>query len=397
MTQLTDKTIGVFFGGQSPEHDISIVTGLLAMEELTKMGIRTEPIYITTDGSWCMGEELRDRDFIQDIHSRDLYSLQRWSLDMRHRSPHLILTRRPNFFSKREKKVIDIAFPAFHGAYGEDGAFQGLCELLGVPYVGSGVEGCTLSMNKALTKQMFLVHNIPTTKFISFSAREWAADHDTVVQSINDELMYPIFVKPVHAGSSIGITRVKDSGTLSEAIELALSFDTHCIVENGVQKVRDLTCCIRELPDGSLQASHVQESKFEGSDFFSYQEKYLKDGGAQLGAATQQLIIPAEIPEDISQKIKQLSLETFKKLGLGGIGRVDFLYSDETSEFFANEVNPMPGTLYHHLWKKTGVESSELLEGLLSSALNKYDETRKKNTYFPSALLGDLKGSKFTK
>src|SRR3989344_5111674 len=148
MNQFKDKIVGICFGGQSPEHDISIITGLLVMEELARMKIQTEPIYVTTDGSWCLGEELRKRTFLQEIHMRDLYSLQRWSLDTRHRNPRLILTRRPHFFARRERKAIDIVFPAFHGTHGEDGAFQGLCELLGVPYVGSGVESCAIAMDK---------------------------------------------------------------------------------------------------------------------------------------------------------------------------------------------------------------------------------------------------------
>jgi D-alanine-D-alanine ligase len=136
MNQLETKTVGVFFGGKSPEHDISVVTGLLVLEELLKAGIAAMPVYVATDGAWCLGEAFRSRGFMQGIHNKNLYEYQRWSIDVRHRSPQMILTRRPHFFAKRERVAFDIVFPAFHGAYGEDGSFQGLCEMLGVPYVG---------------------------------------------------------------------------------------------------------------------------------------------------------------------------------------------------------------------------------------------------------------------
>ena len=393
---LTNKTVGVFFGGKGPEHDISVVTGLLVLDELSKMGIATVPVYISIDGAWCVGEAFRSRDFMQGIHQRDLYEYQRWSIDTRHRSPQLILTRRPHFFARRERITMDIAFPAFHGAYGEDGSFQGMCEILGVPYVGSGVTGCSLSMSKALTKRLFQSMNMPTTPFISFSAREWEENKRELLLSAG-KLTYPLFVKPVHAGSSIGITRVEKADNLESSVDLALGFDTHCLIEEGVPGVRDVTCCVRERPDGSLQASFLQESRFDGSDFFSYEEKYLKGGGAQFGNATQRIIIPAELPQEIASQTTEASIRIFRTFQLSGTGRVDFLFNPASGELYANEINPMPGTLYHHLWKESGVDTPSLLEGLLLAALRMYTQTRKKNTYFPSSLLTELKGGRLSK
>jgi D-alanine-D-alanine ligase len=395
-SDLKQKTVGVFFGGQSPEHDISIVTGLLVLNELEKLGIATEPIYIATDGSWCLGETLRSREYVQNIHTQNLYPLQRWAIETKHRSPHLILTRRPNFFSRRITKKIDIAFPAFHGAYGEDGAVQGLFELLGVPYVGSGVEGCSIAMNKALAKQFFESLHIKTTAFISLTDGEWQKS-SAAVFARTESLSYPLFVKPAHAGSSIGISRVQNKEALSSAIEVALGFDSTVVIENGVAPMVDLTCCLREKEDGNIEASLVQESNFGKSDFFSYQEKYLEGGGVQFGSAEKQVIIPARIPGAVAGQIQSISKQVFAALNLSGISRVDFLYNPATSELFANEVNPMPGTLYHHLWKKSGVESSQLVVGLLRAALRKHSTSLKKNAYFSSSILSIMKGNKLSK
>ncbi len=396
LDDIRHKTIGVFFGGQSPEHDISIVTGLMVVEELKKLGLKVEPVYIATSGSWCLGEELHDRTFLQNIHTRDLYPLERWSLDTRHRAPSLTLTRRPSFFTPRESKTIDIVFPTFHGAYGEDGAIQGLCEVLGVPYVGCGVEGSAIAMNKDLTKQFFRAQGVRTTDFVTCTARDCGEEWKGVKARVRESLTYPVFVKPAHAGSSIGITRVKTEEDLGPAIETALEFDTLCVIENGVSPMHDLTCCLREVGD-TIEASLIQDSHFGDSDFFTYQEKYLKDGGAQLGAAEKQIIIPAQLPAEVTSAIQETSKKIFRALGLSGIGRVDFLYNPQTTELYANEINPMPGTLYHHLWKKSGVDIETLLVDLLTTALKKYSENIRKNRYFASPILSDIKGAKFSK
>lgn len=395
MTEYLNKIVGVFFGGQSPEHDISIITALLILDGMKKLGIESIPVYITTDGSWCVGQVFRNREFFKDIHAKDLYNYQRWSIDTRHRGSQLILTRRPHFFAKRERIIFDIVFPAFHGVHGEDGNFQGLCEILGVPYVGCGVESEAIAMHKGLTKNFFESAGVATTRFISFSANDWKRRSGAILRQVGKELKFPLFVKPSHAGSSIGITRICDDSQLRGAIDLAFSFDTDCIIEDGVEEVLDLTCCVRELPDGGLQASEVQESSFEGSDFFSYEEKYLK-GGAQIGSSTRQIVIPARIPPTVTETIQEYSKRIFHRLGLSGIGRVDFLYNADKNQLYANEINPMPGTLYHHLWKASHVETSTLLLDLLRVAERRYKDNLVKNRYFSSSILSSVSGKKIT-
>ena len=396
ISKLQGKNIGVFFGGQSPEHDVSIITGSLVIEELTKLGLLVEPVYIATDGAWCIGEELRDKAFLQKIHTQDLYPLQGWFLDTRHRSPKMILTKRPHFFTRRIQKTFDIVFPALHGPFGEDGTLQGLCEIIGVPYAGSPVLGCALAMDKALTKQLFVANDIATTPFVNFSRTDWDNSRQKHLDLITEQLTFPVFVKPTHGGSSIGITRVKEVSSLSDAIETALEFDTHVLVENGVSPMQDITCCVREHEDGTLQASLLQDSGFGSSDFFTYQEKYLQDGGAQLGAedAMASLKIPADLPDADTKKMQELSKLIFAAAGLSGISRVDYLYNPETKQIYANEINPMPGTIYHHLWLKSGVETNEVVRDLLLISLKNQSARVKKGTYFESSILDMGGGSK---
>lgn len=394
-SNLIQHTIGVFFGGQSPEHDVSILTGHLVLSHLKEMGYQVVPVYIARDGAWCSGDELFDLQYLKEIHTHDLYQLQGWFLDTRHRRGTLEIVRRPHFFSRREKRVIDIAFPCFHGAFGEDGTFQGLCEMIGVPYVGCDTLGSALSMDKARTKRLLQAHQLPTTAFVSFSKQDWGSRKSELLHEIETTTSYPVFVKPTHAGSSIGISKVRDFSSLEEAIEAAFTFDTDVLVESGVSPMKDLTCCVRQVEDGSLQSSLIQESSFGKSDFFTYEEKYI-DGQGQLGGE-QQLTVPAAIPDDTTREIQSISQSVIRYFGLSGIARVDFLLNPDTNELFVNEINTLPGTLYHHLWKKTGVDTSTLLEDLLTSALYRHEATSIKHTYFASSILeagtGGKKGS----
>jgi D-alanine-D-alanine ligase len=282
---------------------------------------------------------------------------------------------------------IDLAFPALHGTFGEDGTIQGLFEMFGVPYVGCGVPASAISMDKALTKIMMQNAAVPTTKFIAFTKYEWQIQESRIKSQVKTELKFPLFVKPVHLGSSIGIGKVRDEKELKQKIEVALYYDDKVLVEEGVENVMDVTCCI--IGNQELVASELQESVF-AKDLFSFEDKYISDGGAQTGKAQNSLVIPARLPLEISNNIKQTAKQVYKALGCAGIARVDFLVEKNTNKFYANEVNPLPGTLYHHLWEKSGVKLPELLQKLVQYAEEKYKERRSINFTFESSVLTNL-------
>jgi D-alanine-D-alanine ligase len=387
---LTNKTIGVFFGGQSPEHDVSIITGRLVVSELEKLGYHTVPVYVGTDGAWSIGEELRDTQFMRNVHTKDLRSLQGWHLDTTHRTPYLTLYRRDR---TTESITIDVAFPALHGPFGEDGTIQGLCELLGVPYVGSPVDSTSITSDKSLTKRLFAEVGVSTPPFTEVTRNMWRASGDETIATIVEQFTFPVFIKPVHGGSSIGVTYASTHDELFNGLEDALQMDTNALVEVAVTPMHDITCCMRELADGAVECSELQDSSFGDDQFFSYEQKYFDRGGGQFGAENK-LQIPAQIPESITRDIKDCARTVFGVFRMSGIGRVDFLYQPQTGEFYANEINSMPGTLYTHLWEKSGVMTADLLQSLLETAQHKYKRKLRMNHYFASSVLHQMGGAK---
>jgi D-alanine-D-alanine ligase len=298
--------------------------------------------------------------------------------------------RRKGFAGK--SIAIDLAFPALHGTYGEDGTIQGMFEMLGLPYVGCGVAASAVAMDKALTKIVIKDAGIPTTKFIYFYKKDWEEKREEIISQIKS-MQWPVFVKPVHLGSSIGIAKIKnqDVKELENKVEVALHYDEKVLVEEGVENLMDVTCCI--IGNRDLRASLLQESVFN-DDLFNFEDKYISEGGAQTGKAVNNLIIPARLDQTTTSAIQNAAKAVYKALGCSGIARVDFLYNKQTKQFFANEVNPLPGTLYHHLWKASGLELDQLLQELIRLAEQKYKQKRQVTYSFESSVLKQLSGSK---
>lgn len=385
----TDKeTVGIFFGGKSPEHDVSIVTGELIVSGLKKLGYPVVPVYIGQNGEWYVAEKLGELKFFSaGNYQSALKGLNALSLDLEASRGKMVLKTK-GWGGKIY--TIDIAFPAMHGRFGEDGTLQGMFEMLDVPYVGCDVAASAVAMDKVLTKLFYRAEGISTTKFFSFTKREWEkAEADVIAQA--RPLSWPLFVKPARLGSSIGIAKTRDEKELKFAIEVALHYDTKVIVEEGVEPVMDVTCSV--IGHSALVASLLQESSF-GKDFFSYEDKYLNDGGAQLGNAKQSIIIPASLDAKTTEAIRETAKKVYALLGMSGIARVDFLFNTQSGEWFVNELNTMPGTLYHHLWKESGIELPELLERLLASAKEKHAETESMTHIFKSEILNVARSAK---
>lgn len=386
------QTIGVFFGSRSPEHDISIITGEFIIAELKKIGYSVVPIYLSKTGEWHISERVGSlKFFTRSNYTEELKqnNFNKYYLDLEASHGKIVFKKKGLIGKKIE---VDVAFPAFHGSFGEDGTIQGLFEILNVPYVGCDVACSAITMDKILTKQIYQSLNIPTTKFVNFTKTDWEKNKTTILAQIS-ELALPLFVKPARLGSSIGITKVTKQ-TISELefkIEVALHYDNKVLVEEGVDPVADLTCALRG--SDKVTASLLQESVFT-SDLFDFEEKYLKDGGSQLGASESGVIIPARIDEKTTETIQALAVDIYHKFGCSGIARVDFLYNKTTRQFFANEINTLPGTLYHHLWKASGTDISVVLRQLISLALERHAAEDKREKIFVSNVLqqaGSLK------
>ncbi len=374
--------IGVFFGGKSPEHDVSIITGQLIISELKKMQHNVVPVYLGKNGEWHVSEELGTLRFFQDPEKdKKLLEFSRVSLDME-KSRGKMVFRKKGFMGHVVE--INLAFPAFHGSNGEDGTIQGLFELFGVPYVGCDVPSSAIAFDKILTKTYYKSMEIPTANFMFFGKNDWEKERVEIITGIKNTLRYPLFIKPPKLGSSIGISKAKDDKELEFAIEVALHYGEKVLVEEGVENLMDITCCV--IGNDELEASLIQESVFQ-SELFDFKEKYLVDGGAQLGNATDSLVIPARLGEDTSKKVRELAKKIYAGIGASGIARVDFLYDKVAQKVYANEINPMPGTVYHHLWKASGLSLDELLKKLIDFAKERYAEKNKFKYTFDSDML----------
>ncbi len=385
------KNIGVFFGSRAPEHDISVITGQLVIAGLKGLGYKVIPVYIGKKGEWFIGKGLDNIKNFANIEKLPMAKMARYYLDLENSVGKLVLKTKSSFL--RKTVTIDMAFPTFHGSYGEDGTVQGLFEMLDVPYVGCGVTASAIAMDKALTKQIYRVHNIPTTEFIYFYKKDWEADKSKIINLINQKLKRSVFVKPVHLGSSIAIAKIKDNNLkeLEHRIEVALHFDNKVLVEEAVENLMDVTCCVigNDKPESSL----LQESIFS-ADLFDFENKYLRGGGAQTGKSKDSVIIPARLDEKTTESIRKTAANIYKLMECSGIARVDFLYNKQTKQFFANEINPLPGTLYHHLWKASGLELNQLLEKLISFAKERYEQKKEVDYVFQSSVLSSLQSAK---
>ncbi len=374
--------IGVFFGSRSPEHDISIITAQLIISGLKGLNYNVIPVYLTKRGEWLVDGDLGELGTFtkpgREIHSKDY---EDYYLDLEESRGKLVFKKKG--LSGRSL-IVDLAFPAFHGAYGEDGTVQGMFEMFGIPYVGCDVVSSAITMDKIFTKQFYQASGVPTVDFIYFTRTECKKDRNKVMQTIEEHLKYPVVVKPARLGSSIGIAKAKTRKDLEFAMEVALHYGERFLAEACVENLMDLTIAV--MGNEEPRASLIQESVF-GDEVFSYQDKYLKEGGAQLGKAQSSIVIPARLPGNVSKEIQELALKIYRLFGCSGIARIDFLYDKTAQKYYANEVNTLPGTLYHHLWKASGIELPELLETLIGLALEKHEAAKKITSTFESEVL----------
>ncbi|MEX2514598.1 MAG: D-alanine--D-alanine ligase [Candidatus Paceibacterota bacterium] len=399
MTTENKSTIGVFFGSRSPEHDVSIITACQTIKGLREIGFSVVPIYVTKDGRMFLGPDTDDAtdetlarvDYFRDDLDKKLAKLDEYDLVLAESVGRLRFVTEMMFASKFVD--VDIAFPTFHGPHGEDGALHGLFDLANIPVVGCGQQASSIAMDKALTKLIYRQFDIPTTNFLYFTRREWSQYQEAILEDLKN-FSLPLFVKPARAGSSIGITRVTDIEELSFAIEVALSYDTKVVVEEGVEDVADLTVCL--LGDEVPEPSEVQESHFD-SDFFSYDDKYINDGGAQIGGADKKIIIPADVDQSVQDEAKQMAVNIFAQFELSGIARVDFLYDRAEEKLYANEINTLPGTLYKHLWEESGVTFAELLRSLIRTARRRHSRKQDTSYTFESGILEHAGKGKLSK
>jgi D-alanine-D-alanine ligase len=334
--------IGLLFGGQSGEHEVSIISaGAIASALTQNPRYDLQPFYIQKDGTWRAPKD-------------SLAVLQSGAAPTTSSDP-------ANFQLPAEVNAIDLWFPVLHGPNGEDGTVQGLLQLMQKPYVGNGVLASSVGMDKILMKSVFAQAGLAQVKYVALSRASWQQEPEIWCEHIESELDYPCFVKPSNLGSSVGISKVRDRDQLIKAIASATSYDPRVIIEQGVV-AREIECAI--LGNDRPQASVIGEITFK-SDFYDYETKYTP------GMAN--LIIPAVLPPEVTQAVQDMAIKAFQAIAGAGIARVDFFYVESTATVLINEINTFPGftttSMYPKLWEASGIEFTQLCDRLIELAL----------------------------
>jgi D-alanine-D-alanine ligase len=385
------ETIAVIFGGRSAEHDVSIVTALASIIkplELTKK-YRVEAIYIAKDGAWYWDEKLKDINLFTSGDIQDyLHKAQPASVQF---DGGMTLVKSSGIAGRKTARKIDVVFPAMHGTYGEDGALMGLLDMAGIPYVGCGTSAATLAMDKALAKEIATANEIPVSKFVTFTKANLEREPGQAVKHVIKHLTYPLFVKPAHLGSSIGISRVETETELRNALEVAAHYDDKVIVEEAVNNLIEVTLPI--IGNDRPQPALLEQPMTKPEDFFDFETKYMQGGkkgkgGAKSAKGAQGYSqIPADLPKDLYAKAEQVGLDTYKALGCSGIARVDMLIDGKTGSVYFNEANPLPGGLYAHNWNKAGISNVDLVQKLVGFAKERFAQRQALTTTFSTNYL----------
>lgn len=364
--------IGVFFGGNSVEHEVSIISGIQAMQNIDTNLYSFTPIYIAKSGKMYTGEKLTDINNFKDIPAllKESYCVYVTKED----DGVYVKAQSQKMFSKLKPIKIDLAFPIVHGTNCEDGSLQGFFELLGIPYIGCDVLSSAVGMDKAVFKDVLKRAGVPVLDCVVFSIREFLDDSDSLIEKIEKEINYPLIIKPVNLGSSVGISKVDSKEELYEAINLASSFTNNILAEKAVENLREINASVVGYLD-EFEASCLEEPIMHDK-ILSYKDKYQSGskgskGSKGSGMSSLQRKLPAELPKDIEEKICNYAINTFKAIGGHGVSRIDFLMNDKTKEVYANEINTIPGSLAFYLWEAKGVSYKELINRLVSLAFKR--------------------------
>ncbi len=382
MSAKRKSTVGVLFGGRSVEHDVSVVTGHQIMNAFDPERYEVVPIYIDRDGRWFTGEPLREiKNFENEVASLAGVLPALLSPSIQHHG--LIVNPTPSgLFGKSQVKRLDVAFPAIHGSHGEDGTLQGLFELADVPYVGCGVLASAVANDKMMTKRVLRQAGVPVVDAIDFTRAEWLDHPDALVARITSALKYPLFVKPVTLGSSIGIGRASDETLLRALIDVAASLDRRLLVEGAVTECIEINCSV--LGDERDVRASVLEQPVSWEQFLTYEEKYLR-GGEGMKSADR--LIPAPLSDDLTLRIQEIARQAFRAIDGRGIARIDFLVRPDSGEIYLNELNTLPGSLSFYLWEPSGIKPRELVHRLVELAQDAYAEKRRSTYNYQTNLI----------
>ena len=391
--------VGVIFGGESVEHEISIITAIQAMSFMDTRKYEVVPIYIGKDRNWYTGEELKNMDSFKNLEAIPYISKE---VVLTKRDDQFILQKKRGLF-KGIANTIDVAFPIVHGKGVEDGSLSGYLETIGIPYVGPSMLGASIGQDKIVQKQVMAACDIPVVDYVWFYDHEYLLDEDKVLDNIK-QLGYPVIVKPARLGSSVGITLAKSEREIKECVEEAIKYDEKIVVEKVVENLLEVDCAVMGTA-ADMETSLIGEMNFN-DEFFTFEDKYLGSGGKKGKGAksgnngkitTSGFKIPAELDKDIEESIYENAKKAFAALNLSGVTRFDFLVDKKNKKVYVNEPNTIPGCLAFFFYTPKGKKYPKLLDELITKSIKEYKDSKKKVTSFESNVLSTYNGSKGAK
>ncbi|HEX8653131.1 MAG TPA: D-alanine--D-alanine ligase family protein [Pyrinomonadaceae bacterium] len=370
--------VGVIFGGRSGEHEISVRSARSVIEALDRQKYEVVPIAIDKEGKWlspAQAVRLLPEESRRFVSKALIQGATKSVAIIGDPSRRGLLALDADGHEARSEPL-DVVFPVLHGTYGEDGTIQGLMEMAGLPYVGCGVLGSSCGMDKVVMKSLFRDAGLPICNYVWFLRSEWERDEQAVMRRVTRQLGYPCFVKPANLGSSVGISKATEKGSLARAIKLAARYDRKIIIEEGLD-AREIECAVlgNDDPQASLPGEYVVHE--ESAKFLDYTEKYAGTGHVEF-------VVPAPLSKSLTARIQRLAARAFQALDCAGLSRVDFFLRRDTGELLVNELNTIPGLTdvsgYPKMWEASGIPFPRVLDRLIELALERHREKARNET-----------------
>ena len=401
--------VGVIFGGETVEHEVSIISAIQAMNKMDEEKYEIIPIYITKDREWYTGNMLKDIDVYQDLSLIKKYSD---NVVLYYRNGSYVLQKKKGLF-KRIIKEIDIAFPIVHGTNVEDGVLQGYLQSIGIPFVGPDVYAAVAGQDKAIMKDIWSKIGLPMTEYEWFYDVDYRQNNEEVMKKLK-RLKFPLIVKPACTGSSVGISVCENEEKLREGIDEAIQYDTKIVVEEMVSNLKEVNIAV--LGNYENQKVSEIEEVLSGNKFLTFTDKYIGAGKSgklkgtkkaavkgSKGMVSANRKLPADLDEKLREEVEEIAVKAFKALGSAGNSRIDFLIDEKNNNVYINEINSIPGSLAFYLWDAKDMNFTSILDDMINIGIKDYKKRISKTHSFNSNILqgfaanGGVKGMKGTK
>lgn len=383
--------IGVFFGGRSTEHEISVISASQAMSAINRDRYDVTPIYISKKGKWYTGNALFEianyknipalLEKCEEVYMEPVYD------------DYNLYRRKKSMFGSNIVTKLDVVIPVLHGSNGEDGIFEGVLESIGIPFAGCDTLSSANGMDKITMKMILQACDIPVVDYVWFTDKEWFSRREQLIDRIENKIGYPVIVKPANLGSSVGIGRATNRTELIDKVDDAEKYSTRIIVEDMVEDLQEINCSV--LGDCDDYQTSVLEEPIKSGEILSYEDKYMGGTKGAKGMQASQKRIPAELPESETKRIQHLAGETFRVLSCHGVSRVDVIVDRKTRNIYVNEINTIPGSLSFYLWEATGLPFQKLMDRLVALAIKRKRESAMKTVSYDQNIFsmgGGVKG-----